>query len=226
MLTFTFSLLSLAAASALATPITFSVFPGADNTLGTGDDVAVNAGSGNGTGVFFTNQFAHLSGGVGFLVDSPVDGDPLSGYINMGAIVSLSGNNVLVTARPDAGARQFGFGDVRYRFVQSSDGSTSTGVSSVDFDFVTGVDTGAVDTAKFYDLNNNLLGTLSYIDGTGNNHISYANAAGIARVDVNTSFSAATDNVSWGTEVVPEPSTLALLLSGITLIGWRQRRRE
>ena len=52
--------------------VDFTAFPGADNTLGTGDDVALGLTSSSSGGVQtrFTNEFAFLSGGVGFVVDS------------------------------------------------------------------------------------------------------------------------------------------------------------
>ncbi|MDB6038869.1 MAG: hypothetical protein JWM99_2710 [Verrucomicrobiales bacterium] len=217
-------LITTATPSASAVTIDFSSFPGSDNTLGTGDDLSIVAGTGDGQAAFFTDQFSHLSGGTGFRVDSPVPGGA-----GLGAIVPHFGNNILVEARPDAGLGYYSFSAVNLRFVLSSDGLTPVGVPSVGFDFVSGISGGASDTAKFYDVNNTLLTTQTYVDGIGNNHISYSNPSGIARVDITTTFSVALDNVSYTPgAAVPDAGSTAGFMSlgciGLWAIGKSSRR--
>lgn len=216
-----------AASSATATTVTFSAFPGPDNTLGTGDDVPINAGSGNGQAVFFTTEYTHLTGGAGLLVDSPVEGNPTFGYNSgLGAVLLWGGNNILVGARPDAGPGQFSFGPIRYHFVDSSNGTNPVAVVNVDLDFVSGIFGGSIDTAQFFDLNGTLLATATYTDGVGSNHVSYSNLAGIARVDIGTSFSVATDNFSYSGLVVPEPTVFLSSILGAAVLTLSRRRTQ
>ena len=207
-----------------AVTIDFSAFPGADNMLGTADDIPVSESSLK--GVFFTNEYAHLMGGIGFVVDSAVGGNSSSGYYsNLGAIVNAGRppySNVLVAAAPELGPGEIYFGALRYRFVDSVDGTTPVAVPSIGFDFVPGVAPGFTDTARFYDLAGNLLTTITYVDGVGNNHVSYSNPAGFSRVEIDTNFSVTTDNVTFS---IPEPSSLALIGSGIVSLI-RSRRRK
>lgn len=215
--------LGYANVSGADTLITFNSFPGPDNQLGTGDDIAIGPGS---PAVFFTDQFARLSGGVGFVVDSAVGGNPSLGYVpSLGAVFRLGGNNLSVTARPDAGPGQFGFGALRYRFVASDDGTTPVTVPQFQFDFIHGIAPGAHNIAGFYDSGGSLLNAILFIDDFANNpRISYANPVGIARVDIFTTFSVATDNLVIP-GAVPEASTWAALVA-VSLAGLWQARRQ
>jgi hypothetical protein len=177
------------------TTIPFTTFPGPDNILGNADDVPVTPSTS--TAVWFTTEYARLVGGVGVVVDSTSTASSALGAIvkaNFGGL-----NNVLVQARPDAGAGKFSFGNVDYRFVSSTDGVTPAAAALVEFDFVPGIATGATNTARFYGSSGNLLHTATYVDGTGSNHLLYANSAGIAKVSITTNFSVATDNFTFET---------------------------
>lgn len=215
-----FAALLAAATPSQADTVTFDAFPGPDGRFGTADDVPIGPGGASGIFTPFTNEFVHLAGGVGLVIDSAVGGNPVFGYIGgIGEIYSRLGNHMLVTARPDVAPDAGTFGAVRYRFVLSSDGTTPTTIPSISFNFVPGIAPGHVDTASFFDQAGNLLSSVSYVDGVGSPDVSYGNAAGIARVDITTNFSVATDNISL--PAVPEPSVWLCTLFGLPLIARR-----
>jgi len=195
------------------TTITFSTFPGMDNILGNADDIRVLPPWPPSSAVWFTNEYAHLAGGVGVVVDSKTT----TVNQNLGAIVKANWNywgldNVLVQARADAGPDKFSYGAVDYRFVNSADGVTPAVATRVEFDFVPGISPGATSTARFYGPSGNLLHTAIYGDGANLPRIVYANSAGIAKVSITTNISAATDNFTFEAPAIvagpPEPLNL------------------
>jgi hypothetical protein len=217
-------LIGLPGAATAATTITFSTFPGVDNILGTLDDIVVNAPWPPSAAVHFTNQYAFLSGGVGVVVDSKPNAQPVNSML--GAIVKNGpANNILVQARPDASPTAFSYGALDFRFVSSLDGLTPSLASIVELDFVTGISAGALNTARFYDESGSLLHTATYTDGTGSNHVSYSHPGGIGRVSITTSFSVATDNFTFTPMPVPEPSRALLLALGLGPALLRRQRR-
>ena len=116
-----FLALILLCSATYAATINFSVFPGTDNTLGTGDDVATAPSE---SAIQFTTQYSQLYGGTGVMFDSlqpPNTG--LASVWNFG-----NGTFSLCDARPDVSPTTCSFANMQMRFVSSADGTTPVSV--------------------------------------------------------------------------------------------------
>lgn len=219
--TFAYALFGLgmtAAVPATAATVTtnFADFPGPSEILGAPDEIPVTftfSSSSNGNQARFTNQFAELAGGLGFIVDSLCCG---SLGDELGSIYESGSGDWLVQARPDVDGTAFSFGSVAIDFVSSSNGTTPTTVASVDITVPSGDG-----TLDFYDITDNLLGS-STVSGGGD--FPFASATGIASVVFNVSDSSAISGLSFTTASTPEPAGLWLCLPAL-LVGLKWRRR-
>jgi MYXO-CTERM domain-containing protein len=208
-----FPILMLAAALHAST-INFNAFPGPDNTLGTADDVPVNATSS--AAVQFTTQFSQLAGGTGVLFDSlnPVN-------LGVGAITKIGSTYILVDARPDVSSTAYSFADVGMRFVSSADGSTPVTVGEVTLTLFSGGF--GNQNVTFYDLAGNALITDTVSPGST---VSYSNPSGIAKVTAHTTGSIGVTSLEFTPASVPEPAGELLAGLGLVGIGLVRRRRR
>jgi hypothetical protein len=169
----------LAAPSLTAGPIRvdFTAFPGVDNIFGTSDDVPVHltASSSGGVQARFTNEFAFINGGVGFLVDSLCCTSP-TGF-GLGAITSLNGVDVLAQARPDVDSTAYRFGSLEFRLVSSTNGVTPTHVTSIDIR----LSPGSSGTIDFFNPRDDLRFRAT-VPHDGSTNILYSDADGLTRV--------------------------------------------
>ena len=196
--------------------VDFTAFPGADNILGTADDTAALAR--------FTNEYAFLSGGVGFTVDSLCCG---SSGLDLGAIEIIDSLNSLVEARPDIGSTDFSLGDLAINMVSSTDGITHSSVRSIDVRF----DPGATGSISFFNSRNDLRFRTSVPAG-GSNNVLYSDADGIARIVFSGAgainlfeFDASAAITSLPPDpVVPEPASFGLFGLGLIPIAVTRRK--
>ena len=223
------SVLLVAAPAAMAGPVRvdFTVFPGADQTLGTSDDLPVALSGGQ---TRFTNAFAFLDGGVGFLVDSLCCAPPQGA--GLGAITNRGGENVLVQARPDLDVFAFTFGSLQFRMVGSADGNTPAHVTSIDIR----LSPGSSGTIDFFNPRNDLR-FRAVVPHEGSTNVLYSDADGLAQI-VFTGTGGVDlfefDATAPLTEpppfvpavVMPEPGTLGLLILGLLLPLMDLRRRR
>ena len=219
----------MAAPVAMAGPIRvdFTVFPGADRILGTSDDVPVTLTGGQ---TRFTNAFATLNGGVGFLVDSLCCTPPLG--TGLGAITNRGGENLLVEARPDVDATAFSFGNLQFRMVASTDGVTPTHVTSIDIR----LSPGSSGTIDFFNPRDDLR-FRAVVPHDGSTNVLYSDADGLSRIVFTGTggvdlfeFDATAPLTEPPPFVppanVPEPGTFGLLLVGLILPLMDLRRRR
>ena len=186
------------------TTVGFETFPGPDGLLNTSDDVPVDVSGYPASAAWFTTEFASLEGGVGVVFDSG------STATSLAAVVPRSSgatNNILVQARPDAGPGLYSYANIAARFVNAADGVTAAAVNDVSFALVSGIAAPVTNTVRFFDRSGGLLDQQQFDrDGVT---VSYSSAAGIARVEVSTTFSVATDNWSFSYQPAPPAHTLS-----------------
>ncbi len=205
--------------------VDFTAFPGADNILGTGDDVALNLTSSASGGVQtrFTNEFAFLSGGVGFVVDSLCCTAPQG--IGVATIANGGAGNLLAQARPDIDSTAYSFGSLNIRFVSSADGTTPVNVYSVDVRFGAGA-SGTVDffhgtTEDRYSVSLPTSGSLnlSYSDVDLLGEIRFTGTGGINLLEFDSTTAVSPPAAT------PEPGAFLLAAGGFFLLSGLLRKR-
>ncbi len=196
---------SLVSGAPAPVSIDFSVFPGPDQLLGTGDDVATDPGISSGDTVIVNDDPARS---YAFLADGPngVLFESLSFAGRSGSVVKHGSDHVLVSDADgvDGGSSSYSYADMRIHFIESGTPSSPLlrPVSAVSVTVIDAVG-GFPPTVVFRDQSGAVLHseTAPYESASWIPHvISFDDSAAgsrIAMVDITTNFSMATTAVTF-----------------------------